>query len=90
MVEQATGDPYNAPSSSQWLFNHVTGSRDYLTVAGPYHIWPLIGNDKVADLVRRSVISELGITLKNGGCPAFWSMVIAANTPGFTSLKFAT
>ena len=90
MVEQAAKDPYNNPANSQWLFNHVTGSRAYLTVAGTYHIWPLIGNDKVSDVVRRSVIGELGITLKNGGMPAFWSMVIAANTPGVTSLKFAT
>ncbi len=90
MVEQATRDPYNAPSSSQWLFNHVTGSRSYLTVAGYYHLWPLIGNNKIADLVRRSVIGELNVTLKNGGMRAFWPMLIAANTPGFTSLKFAT
>jgi dienelactone hydrolase len=90
MVEQATGDPYNAPANSQWLFNHVIGSRSYLTVAGPYHIWPLIGNDKVSDLVRRSVIGEMNVTLKNGGMPAFFSMLGAANTPGFTSLKFAT
>ncbi|HEX4428371.1 MAG TPA: hypothetical protein VHZ96_03785 [Frankiaceae bacterium] len=90
MVEQATGDPYNSPANSQWLFNHVTGSRSYLTVAGPYHIWPLIGNDKVSDLVRRSVVGELNVTLKAAGMPTFFSMVGAGDTPGFTSLKFAT
>jgi dienelactone hydrolase len=90
MIEQSTGDPYNAPANSQWLFNHVTGSRDYLTVAGPYHIWPLVGNDEVSDLVRRSVITNLDLTLKSPGWPTWWAMVAAANTPGFTSLKFAT
>jgi dienelactone hydrolase len=90
MVEQATGDPYNNPANSQWLFNHVTGSRDYLTVDGPYHIWPLVGNDEVSDLVRRSVITNLDLTLKSPGWPTWWAMVAAANTPGFTSLKFAT
>jgi dienelactone hydrolase len=90
MVEQATGDPYNNPANSQWLFNHVTGSRSYLTVAGPYHIWPLIGNDKVSDLVRRSVVGDLNVTLKGAGMPVFFSMVGAGDTPGFTSLKFAT
>ena len=90
MIEQATGDPYNNPANSQWLFNHVAGSRDYLTVAGPYHIWPLVGNDEVSDLVRRSVITNLDLTLKSPGWPTWWAMVAAANTPGFTSLKFAT
>jgi dienelactone hydrolase len=90
MVEQATGDPYNNPANSQWLFNHVTGSRDYLTVDGPYHIWPLVGNDEVSDLVRRSVITNLALTLKSPGWPTWWAMVAAANTPGFTSLAFAT
>ena len=90
MVEQSTGDPYNAPVNSAWLFNHVTGSRDYLTVAGPYHIWPLVGDDKVSDLVRRSVVTNLDLTLKSPGWPTWWAMVAAANTPGFTSLKFAT
>jgi dienelactone hydrolase len=90
MVEQSTGDPYNAPSNSQWLFSHVTGSRDYLTVDGPYHIWPLIGNDEVSDLVRRSVITNLDLTLKSPGWPTWWAMVAAANTPGYTALKFAT
>ena len=90
MVEQATGDPYNNPANSQWLFNHVSGPRDFLTVAGPYHIWPLIGNDKVSDLVRRAVIGDLNVTLKNAGMPVFFSMFGAANTPGFTALKFAT
>jgi predicted alpha/beta hydrolase len=89
MVEQATGDPYNAPSNSQWLFGHVAGSRDYLSVSGPYHIWPLIGDDKVSDLVRRSVITNLDLTLKSPGWPTWWAMVAAANTPGYTALKFA-
>jgi dienelactone hydrolase len=90
MVEQATGDPYNEPANSQWLYNHVTGSRDYLTVAGPYHIWPLIGNDEVSDLVRRTVITELTLTLKGGNPAAFWAMLASGDTPGFTSLQFAS
>jgi hypothetical protein len=90
MVEQATGDPYNNPANSQWRFNHVSGSRSYLTVDGPYHIWPLIGNDQVSDLVRRSVIGDLNVTLKNAGMPTFFSMFGAADTPGFTSLQFAS
>jgi hypothetical protein len=90
MVEQATQDPYNAPANSQWLFNHVTGPRDYLTVTGPYHIWPFIGNDRVADVVRRAVIAQLDSQLKNGGTAAFWRLAAAANTAGLTSLRFAT
>ncbi len=90
LVEQPNQDPYNSPSNSQWLFNHVTGSRDYLTVAGPYHIWPLIGNDETADLTRRVVIAHFNSFLKNGGFPAFWQLVIAGNTPGYTSLRFAS
>ena len=90
LIEQATADPYNAPSSSQWLFNHVTGPRSYLTVAGPYHIWPLIGDDKVSDLVRRTVIGDLNVTLKGAGMPTFFSMYGAGNTPGVTALKFAS
>ena len=90
MIEQATQDPYNAPVNSQWLFNHVTGPRAYLTVAGPYHMWPLVGNDVTADMTRRAVIAHLNGTLKNGGFPSFWQFVIAGNTPGVTSLKFAS
>ena len=77
IVEQATGDPYNNPVNSQWLFNHVTGPRVYLTVAGPYHMWPLVGNDLTADVTRRAVIAHLNGTLKNGGFPSFWQLVIA-------------
>ena len=50
----------------------MTGSRDYLTVAGPYHIWPLIGNDEIADLIRRVVIAHFNSILKGGGVPSFW------------------
>src|SRR6185312_14489686 len=67
MVEQATSDPYNDPKNSTWLFNHVRGSRDYLSVNGPYHIWPLIGNDAMADFVRRAVVTQLSAQLSNGG-----------------------
>jgi pimeloyl-ACP methyl ester carboxylesterase len=90
MIEQATGDPYNDPDNSKWLFNHVTGSRDYLTVYGPYHIWPLIGNDPTADQVRRAVVTQLNGQLKAGSWLAFWGLVTAGNWPGVTSLKFAT
>ncbi len=90
MVEQATQDPYNNPTNSQWLFGQVTGSRDYLTVAGPYHIWPLVGDDEVSNQVRVAAIQELNITLKGYGIPAFLGMLAAGNTPGLTALKFAT
>ncbi len=90
MVEQATQDPYNNQTNSQWLFSHVTGSRDYLTVAGPYHIWPLVGDDTVSNQVRVAAIQELNITLKGYGIPAFLGMLAAGNTPGLTSLSFAT
>ena len=90
LVEQPNQDPYNSPSNSQWLFNKVTGSRDYLTVAGPYHIWPLIGNDRTADLVRRTVIAHFNLVLKHGGFTSFWQLVSAGNTPGVTSLRFAS
>jgi hypothetical protein len=90
IVEQATQDPYNAAANSQWLFNAVKGPRAYLTVKGPYHIWPLIGNDRVADVVRRAVIAHLDGTLKSGGTAAFWRFASAGNTPGLTSLRFAS
>jgi hypothetical protein len=90
MVEQATGDPYNAPSNSQWLFNNTTGPRGYLTVNGPYHIWPLIGNDVTSDAVRRAVIAHLDGVLKNGGFSALFRMIAAGNTPGATSLRLAS
>ena len=90
LVEQPNQDPYNSPSSSQWLFNRVTGSREYLTVAGPYHIWPLIGNDRTADLTRRAVIAHFNLILKHGGFPSFWQLVTAGNVKGFTALRFAS
>ncbi len=90
MVEQATQDPYNSPSNSDWLFNAVTGSRDYLTVSGYYHIWPLIGDDAVADATRRSVIDHFNGVLKNGGLPSLWQLLTDGNTAGITSLRFAT
>lgn len=90
LVEQPNQDPYNVPSSSQWLFNKVKGSRDYLTVAGPYHIWPLIGDDRTADLTRRTVIAHFNLILKNGGFTSFWRLVTAGNTAGVTSLRFAS
>lgn len=90
MIEQATGDPYNAPSNSKWLFYNVTGPHNYLTVNGPYHIWPLIGNDQTSDDVRRAVIAQLDGTLKNGGLGAFWRLAAAGNVPGVTSLRFGS
>lgn len=90
LIEQATGDPYNAPSNSQWLFNAVTGQRAYLTVNGPYHIWPLIGNDVTSDAVRRAAIAHLDGALKNGGLAAFFRLAVAGDTPGVTSLHFAS
>ena len=90
MVEQATKDPYNAPSNSQWLFNTVRGARSYLTVNGVYHIWPLIGTDKVADLTRRAVVAHLNGQLKGGGAGSFWQLVAAGNAKGLTSLRFAS
>lgn len=89
LVEQATGDPYNAPSNSQWLFNNVTGPRGYLTVNGPFHIWPLIGNDATSDAVRRTVIAHLDGVLKNGGFSALFRMLAGGNTSGLTSLQLA-
>jgi hypothetical protein len=59
-------------------------------VNGPYHIWPLIGNDATADFVRRAVVTQLSAQLSNGGWLAFWGLVWAANQPGITSLLFAT
>jgi hypothetical protein len=90
LVEQANGDPYNDPENSQWLFNQVRGSRAYLTVNGPYHIWPLIGDDATANFVRRAVVTHLSAHLSNGSFLAFWGFVWAANQPGITSLRFAT
>ncbi len=90
MIEQATQDPYNEASNSDWLFNHVTGNRAYLTVYGSYHEWPLTGDDAVADAVRRSVVSQLNGQLRGFGAPAFWSLLIAGDTPGITSLRFAS
>jgi hypothetical protein len=40
--------------------------------------------------VRRAVVTNLDLTLKSPGWPTWWAMVAAANTPGFTSLKFAS
>ena len=90
MVVQATADPYNGADNAKFLFDHVRGSRDYLTVYGPYHIWPLIGDDVTADQVRRAVVTQLNMVLKQGSWLAFWGLVTAGNWPGVTSLKFAT
>lgn len=90
LLEQADQDPYNSPSSAAWIFNHVTGPRAYLDLAGVYHIWPLIGSDKIADLTRRAVIAQLNEQLKGGGAGAFWQLVAAGNAPGYTSLRFAS
>ena len=88
MVEQATQDPYNSPANSDWLFNAVTGSRDYLTVNGYYHIWPLIGDDAVADagppLGGRPTSTG---ALKNGGLGPLWQLLTDGNTAGITSLR---
>ena len=89
MIEQATGDPYNDPENSEWLFNHVKGPRDYLTVYGPYHIWPLIGDDVSADMTRRAVVTQLTQKLYNGNFLAFYGLLWAGNQPGVTSLRFA-
>ena len=90
LMEQANQDPYNSPSSSAWLFNHVTGPRAYLTLNGPYHIWPLNGNDKIADLTRRAVVAQLNGELKNGGAVSFWQLLGAGNVTGYTGLHFAS
>jgi hypothetical protein len=90
LMEQANKDPYNSPSSAAWLFNHVTGPRGYLDLNGVYHIWPLIGNDKIADLTRRTVIAHLNAQLKGGGLGAFWQEVAAGTVAGYTGLHFAS
>jgi dienelactone hydrolase len=90
LMEQADNDPYNSPSSAAWLFNHVTGPRGYLGLHGNYHIWPLNGNDKIADLTRRTVIAHLNGQLKGGGMGSFWQEVAAGNVTGYTGLHFAS
>jgi fermentation-respiration switch protein FrsA (DUF1100 family) len=89
LIEQATKDPYNSVSSSNFLFNASKGPRAYLTLAGVYHIWPFIGTDKIADLARRTVIAHLNGQLKKGGATSFWQMVSSGNTAGYTALRFA-
>ncbi len=90
MIEQATRDPYNAQANSQWLFNAVRGARSYLTLNGYYHIWPLNGTDRIADLTRRAVVAHLNGQLKGGGMASFWQLMAAGNTAGFTSLRFGS
>jgi hypothetical protein len=90
LMEQANKDPYNSPSSAAWLFNHVTGPRAYLDLNGVYHIWPLNGSDKIADLTRRTVIAHLDGQLKAGGAGSFWQMIAAGNVTGYTGLHFAS
>jgi fermentation-respiration switch protein FrsA (DUF1100 family) len=90
MIEQATKDPYNAVSSSNFLFNAARGPRAYLTLQGVYHIWPFNGTDKIADLTRRAVVAQLNGQLKAGGATSFWQLAAAGNTPGYTSLKFGS
>jgi hypothetical protein len=90
LMEQADLDPYNSPSSAAWLFNHVTGPRAYLGLHGVYHIWPLNGNDKIADLTRRTVIAHLNGQLKGGGLGAFFTEAASGNVSGFTALHFAS
>ena len=90
LMEQANKDPYNSPSSAAFLFNHVTGPRAYLELNGIYHIWPLIGDDKIADLTRRTVIAHLDGQLKGGGGASFWQMIAAGNVTGYTRLRFAS
>jgi dienelactone hydrolase len=90
LIEQANKDPYNSPSSAAWLFNSVTGPRAYLDLNGVYHIWPLNGNDKIADLTRRTVISHLNGQLKGGGLGSFFAQLASGNVTGYTRLRFAS
>ena len=90
LMEQANQDPYNSPSSAAWLFNHVKGPRAYLSLNGVYHIWPLNGDDKIADLTRRAVIAHLNEQLKGGGAASFWQLIAAGNVTGYTGLHFAS
>jgi dienelactone hydrolase len=90
LIEQANKDPYNSPSSAAFLFNSVTGPRAYLDLNGVYHIWPLNGNDKIADLTRRTVIAHLNGQLKGGGLGSFYAQLASGDVAGFTALRFAS
>ena len=69
------------------MIKAVAQHHEYLDGSGYPH--GIQGNE-VSDLVRRSVITNLDLTLKSPGWPTWWAMVAAANTPGYTALKFAT
>jgi dienelactone hydrolase len=88
LQEQANKDPYNNPNSALWIFNHVTGPRAYLGLNGVYHIWPLNGSDKIADLTRRTVVAHLNGQLKAGGMGSFFQMLSTGNVKGFDTLQF--
>ena len=88
LIEQATDDPYNSSANAQFLFDNAHGSKAYLQLTGGYHLWPLIGNNYIADLTRRAVIAQLDGQLK-ASATAFWSLANAGSRPGFTSITFA-
>lgn len=88
LIEQADGDPYNNPANAQFLFDNAHGSKAYLKLTGGYHLWPLIGNNYIADLTRRAVLAHLDGQLK-GSATAFWALASVGSRPGFTSIAFA-
>jgi dienelactone hydrolase len=90
LVEQATEDRYNSPADAVRLYQSVVGPRAYLSVVGAQHIWPLVGDDRIADLVRRVVVSHLNMVLKGGGAASRRAMLDAGNQPGYDSLSFAS
>lgn len=85
LVEQATQDPYNAYGNGRFLFDSDHGlPRTMLSVTGSYHIWPLIGNDQVADLTRRSTLDFLNWRLKGWGLSAL-ALAHDGGQAGFTA-----
>lgn len=87
MVEQATQDPYNGYINGLNLFNGVQGRpKTMLSVSGYYHIWPLIGNDRVADLTRRSTLDFLNWQLKGWWLSA-WALGADGGVAGYTSQR---
>ncbi len=85
LVEQATQDPYNAYSSGLGVFNGVQGRpKTMLSVTGAYHIWPLIGDDRVADLTRRSTLDFLNWQLKGWWVSPF-ALAADGGVAGYTA-----
>ncbi len=87
LVEQATQDPYNGYANGLGLFNGALGRpKTMLSVSGPYHIWPLIGDDPVADLTRRATLDFLNWQLKGWWLSPF-ALANDGGVPGYTAQR---